>query len=79
MNEIYNKPESRVKHISAVQWMGDIESEEEIKSFAGENVKFDDDPSPDYCSVLSDGKWLKCDLLQWVVRDDKGNFSRCKF
>lgn len=78
MNEQFSKPESKVKHIKAIQWEATIESEEELKDFAGDNIMFDDE-SPDLCKVVTKEGTIKCDVGQWVVKDHSGNFHVANF
>lgn len=79
MNEQYSKPESKIKNISAIQWVADIESEFELKDFAGDNVIFDENPTPDYCTIITKDGPVKCDVGQWVVKGPDGNFHVATF
>lgn len=61
----------------AVQWEGDIESEELIQEFSGKKITFTD--HPDFIIVLIElGKHLLLDLGDYLVRGSSGELNVVK-
>ena len=64
--------------IEAIQWEGDIESEEAISDFSGGLVIANDDPDPDHLTIPTLEGNMTASVGDWIIKGVNGEFYPCK-